>query len=100
MALGMGLNGVYKYTYVRALQSPDQNITLKLSPVAQTDVRHRQSHRTTCKGRGSLGLAPIKDKDMKRTNGVRAAYDTFLLRALQVAFGYAAIVNTSKEAYP
>ena len=38
--------------------------------------------------------------NMKRTNGVRAAYDAFLLRELQVAFGYAVIVNTSKEAYP
>ena len=39
-------------------------------------------------------------KNMKRQNGVRAAYDAFLLRTLQVAFGYAAVVNTSKEAYP
>ena len=38
--------------------------------------------------------------NMKRQNGVRAAYDAFLLRALQGAFGYAAVVNTSKEAYP
>ena len=37
---------------------------------------------------------------MKRQNVVRAAYDAFLLRALQVAFGYDAVVNTSKEAYP
>ena len=37
---------------------------------------------------------------MKRTNGVRAAYDAFLLRELQVAFGRAADFNTSKEAYP
>ena len=37
--------------------------------------------------------------NMKRQNGVRAAYDTFLLHAHQVAFGYAAVVNTSKEAY-
>ena len=38
--------------------------------------------------------------NMKRTNGVRAAYDTFLLRELQVTFGCAADFNTSKEAYP
>ena len=37
---------------------------------------------------------------MKRTNGVRAAYDAFLLRELQVAFGCVADFNTSKEAYP
>ena len=37
---------------------------------------------------------------MKRQDGVQAAYDAFLLRVLQVAFGYAAVVNTSKEAYP
>ena len=37
---------------------------------------------------------------MKRTNGVRAAYDAFLLRELQVTFGHAADFNTSKEAYP
>ena len=37
---------------------------------------------------------------MKRTNGVRAAYDAFLLRVLHVAFGYPAVFNTSKEAYP
>ena len=37
---------------------------------------------------------------MKRTNGVQAAYDAFLLHVLQVAFGSAAIFNTSKEAYP
>ena len=36
---------------------------------------------------------------MKRQNGVRAAYDAVLLRALRVAFGYAAVVNTSKETY-
>ena len=36
----------------------------------------------------------------KRQNGVQAAYDAILLRALQVAFGYAAIINTSKEVYP
>ena len=47
------------YVHLRALQTPDQNITLKLSPVAQTDVQHRQSHRTTRKVRGSLRLAPI-----------------------------------------
>ena len=39
-------------------------------------------------------------KNMNRTNGVRAAYDAFLLRELQVAFGCAADFNTSKEAYP
>ena len=38
--------------------------------------------------------------NMKRQNGARAAYGASLLRALQVAFGYAAVVNTSKEAYP
>ena len=38
--------------------------------------------------------------NMKRQNGVQAAYDAFLLHALQVVFGYAAAVNTSKEAYP
>ena len=38
--------------------------------------------------------------NMKRTNGVRAAYDTFLLRGFQVAFGCAADFNISKEAYP
>ena len=38
--------------------------------------------------------------NMKRINGVRAAYDAFLLRELQVAYGCAAIVNTSEEAYP
>ena len=37
--------------------------------------------------------------NMKRQNGVRAAYDAFLLRALQAAFGHTAVVNTSKEAY-
>ena len=47
------------YIHLRALQTPDQNITLKLSPVAQTDVRHRQSHRTTRKGRGSLRLTSM-----------------------------------------
>ena len=38
------------------------------------------------------------ENNVKRQNGVQAAYDAFLLRALQVAFGYAAVVNTSKEA--
>ena len=47
------------YIHLRALRTPDQNITRKLSPVAQTDVRHRQSHCTTCKVRGLLRLAPI-----------------------------------------
>ena len=37
---------------------------------------------------------------MKRTNGVRAAYDASLLHALQAEFGCAAIFNTSNEAYP
>ena len=37
---------------------------------------------------------------MKRTNGVRTAYDAFLLRELQVSFGCAADFNTAKEAYP
>ena len=41
-----------------------------------------------------------KNKNMKRTNGVRAAHDTFLLRALQTDFGCAAVFNTSNEAYP
>ena len=41
-----------------------------------------------------------KNKNMTRQNGVRAAYDTFLVRELQVAFGCAADFNTSKEAYP
>ena len=41
-----------------------------------------------------------KMENMKRQNGVRAAYHAFLLRELQVAFGYDAVVNTSKEAYP
>ena len=45
-------------------------------------------------------LGGKKEENMKRQNGVRAAYDAFLLRALQVAFGYAAVINTSKEAYP
>ena len=36
---------------------------------------------------------------MKRTNWVRAAYDAFLLRVLQVDFGCAALFNTSNEAY-
>ena len=36
----------------------------------------------------------IKNKSMKRTNGVLAAYDAFLLRELQVAFGCAAVVYT------
>ena len=36
----------------------------------------------------------------KRTNGVRAAYDAFLLHALQTDFGCAAVFNTSNEAYP
>ena len=38
-----------------------------------------------------------KNKNMKRQNRVRAAYNAFLLRVLQVAFGYAAVLNTSKE---
>ena len=38
--------------------------------------------------------------NMKRQNGVRAAYDAFVLHALQVVFGHAAIVNASKEACP
>ena len=36
---------------------------------------------------------------MNRTNGVQVAYDAFLLHVLQVAFGYAAVFNSSKEAY-
>ena len=36
--------------------------------------------------------------NMKRQNGVRATYDAFLLHALQAGFGYATVVNTSKEA--
>ena len=37
---------------------------------------------------------------MKRTNGARAAYDTFLSRVLQAGFGCVAlaIFNTLKEA--
>ena len=38
-------------------------------------------------------------ENMKRINGVQAAFDAFLLRVLQVAFGFAAIFKTSKEAY-
>ena len=38
--------------------------------------------------------------NMKRTNGVQAAYDAFLLCELQVTFGCAADFNTSKEDYP
>ena len=41
-----------------------------------------------------------KNKNMKRTNGVRAAYDAFVLRALQTDFGCAAVFDTSNEAYP
>ena len=37
---------------------------------------------------------------MKRTNGVRVTYDTFLLHALQAGFGCAAVFSTLKEAYP
>ena len=37
---------------------------------------------------------------MKRTNGVRTAYDAFLSRVLQVDFGCAAVFNAFKEAYP
>ena len=33
------------------------------------------------------------NKNMERTNGVRAAYDAFLLHALQVAFGCAAVLK-------
>ena len=43
----------------------------------------------------------IKNKNnMKRINRVRAAYDAFLLRLLQVTFGCAADFNTSNKAYP
>ena len=35
-----------------------------------------------------------KNKNMKRTNGVLAAYDAFLLRVLQIAFGCTANFNT------
>ena len=38
--------------------------------------------------------------NMKRQNGAGADYDALLLRALQVVFGYAVVVNTSEEAYP
>ena len=38
--------------------------------------------------------------NMKRINGVRVAYDVFLLCALHVVVGGAADFNTSKEAYP
>ena len=37
---------------------------------------------------------------MKRQNGVRAAYDAFLLGELQVAFGCAADFNTSNGPWP
>ena len=37
---------------------------------------------------------------MKRTNVVRAAYDAFLLHALQVDFSCAAVFSTLNEAYP
>ena len=40
-----------------------------------------------------------ENKNMKRTNGVQAAYDTFLLRVLLVAFRCGAVFNASKEAY-
>ena len=42
----------------------------------------------------------IIKNNMKRTNGVRAAYYAFLLRELRVTFGCAADFSTSKEAYP
>ena len=48
---------VYKHTPT-PLRTPDQNITLKVSPVAQTDIPHRQSHRTTHEVRGSFRLTP------------------------------------------
>ena len=48
---------VYKCTPT-PLRTPDQNITLNVSPVAQTDIPHRQSHRTTHEVRGSFRLAP------------------------------------------
>ena len=41
----------------------------------------------------------VNDKNMKRQNGVRAAYVAFLLRALQAGFGCAAVLNTLQEAY-
>ena len=41
----------------------------------------------------------MNKNNMKRTNGVRAADDAFLLHLFQDAFGCAVIFNTSKEAY-
>ena len=52
----LGLKMVYKRTPT-PLRTPDQNITLNVSPVAQTDIPHRQSHRTTHEVRGSFRLA-------------------------------------------
>ena len=48
---------VYKHTPT-PLRTPDQNITLNVSPMTQTDIPHRQSHRTTHEVRGSFRLAP------------------------------------------
>ena len=49
----------------------------------------------------SVGRRIITKNNMKRTNGIQAAYDVFLLRVVQVAFGCTAVFNTSnlKEAY-
>ena len=40
-----------------------------------------------------------EEENMKRQNGVRAGYDTFLSRALQASFGCSDIFNTLNEAY-
>ena len=41
-----------------------------------------------------------EEENMKKQNGERAAFATFLLCVLQAGFGCAAVFNTSKEAYP
>ena len=64
---GAVINGVgigtkrFIYVHLRVLQTPDENIMLKLSPVAQMDVQHRQSHCTTRNVGGLLKLAPNND---------------------------------------
>ena len=66
----------------------------------------RQSLYTTCGHtcpvlctRSTQKFCGKKNNSMKRTNVVRADYDAFLLCVLQVTFGYAAVFETSKEAY-
>ena len=45
-------------------------------------------------------MQTFSGKNMKRTNGVRAASGAFLIPSLQLDFGCTVVFNTLKDAYP